>query len=87
MYQPAAVGPAGVSARIDLIANNHEKVRNEIIALRERERQVQRELQQKRIHKEIDESGYDVSASELRRTHMAMQVMDSTIMTTGLNDN
>ena len=44
MYQPAAVGPAGVQARIDYITNNPKKARNEIAALRERERRLKREL-------------------------------------------
>ena len=86
MFQPV-VAPVGVRTRIGYIANDPEKARMEIIALRERERKLKTQLRQKVIVEELESNGYHVSGQQLRRTHQAVQIMDEIIENAGLNDS
>ena len=61
--------------------------RAEIIAGREREREVRRELRRKAAAKVLDEEGYTVSGDRLERTQEAIQIMDGTIARAGLSDD
>ena len=66
VYQPAVPAVARTS-RIDYIAWDPAVARSEIIAGREREREVRRQLRRKAAAKVLDEEGYTVSGDRLQR--------------------
>ena len=86
VYQPAVPAVARTS-RIDYIARDPAVARAEIIAGREREREVRCQLRQKAAAKVLDEEGYTVSGDRLQRTQEAIQIMDGTIARAGLSDD
>jgi hypothetical protein len=59
----------------------------EIVAVLERERKLNKQLQQTVIKEELRSNGYNVSGHQLRRTHQAVQIMDKTIMNGKLSDS